>query len=266
MSKPRLTKNNYYDPEMNQRYMSASFVKSMLLHCEAATMAELTGEWTPPPSEALLVGSYVDSCFEGPKSFVQFHIDHPEIFKRDGSLKAPYERANDMIERIRGDPVLMEYMRGQKQKIVTGEIDGIPFKCKFDVYRKGERIVDLKTTRNMEPLYREGEGRLSPIQYWGWDLQMAIYSELEGNDLPTYLAIVTKEDPPNLFLVEITKAERDACMEYLHAKLPRLDAIKRGLIEPERCEHCAYCRATKKIVRPITMEELNDGIYEQTEE
>lgn len=257
MSRFKLTKNNYYSDEANQKYMSASFVKSML-RCEAATMAELTGEWVPAPSEALLVGSYVDSYFEGPKSFERFIAETPEIINsRTGELKAPFRRANEMIERAESDPVFMQYMKGQKQKIVTGEIMGIPFKCKFDVYRKGERIVDLKTTRNMDPKYRAGEGKLNPILYWGWDIQMAIYAELECNGLPTYLAIITKEDPPNLYLVEITKAERDACMEYLKAKLPRFDAIKRGLIEPERCEHCAYCRATKRLTKPITLEELD---------
>ena len=257
MSKFKLTKNNYYSESANRQYFSASFVKSML-RCEAATMAELTGEWVPPPSEALLVGSYVDAYFEGPKSFERFIAETPEIINsRTGELKAPFRRANDMISRAKSDPVFMEYMRGQKQKIVTGEIMGIPFKCKFDVYRKGERIVDLKTTRNMEPQYRAGEGKLNPILYWGWDIQMALYAELEGHNLPTYLAIITKEDPPNLYLVEITKAERDACMEYLNAKLPRFDAIKRGLIEPERCEHCAYCRATKRLTKPITLKELD---------
>lgn len=258
----RLTKNNYYSQDANEQYFSASFVKSML-KCEAATMAELSGEWVRPPSEALLVGSYVDSYFEGPKSFQRFIQDNPSIINsRTGELKAAFKKADDMIDRIKSDRVFMDYMKGQKQKIVTGEIDGIPFKAKFDVYKKGNRIVDLKTTRNLEPMYSEGEGRISPIQYWGWDIQMAIYAELEGHDLPTYLAIVTKEDPPDLFLVEITKAERDACMAFVRAKLPRIDAIKRGLIEPERCEHCAYCRETKKIVRPLTMEELDIGIYD----
>lgn len=256
MSRFKLTKNNYYSDEANQRYMSASFVKSML-RCEAATMAELTGEWKPPPSTALLVGSYVDSYFEGPKSFEAFVESHPEILKRDGTLKSEYVRANQMIERAYSDPVFMQYMKGQKQKIVTGEIMGIPFKAKFDVYRNGERIVDLKTTQNMESKYRTGEGKLNPILFWGWDIQMAIYAELEGHDLPTYLAIITKEDPPALYLVEITKAEREACMEYLYQKLPRFDAIKRGLIEPERCEKCAYCRATKRLTKPITIEELD---------
>ena len=33
--------------------------------------------------------------------------------------------------------------------------------------------------------------------------------------------------------------------------------VKRGEIAPERCEKCAYCRATKKLTKPITLEELD---------
>jgi hypothetical protein len=252
----RLTKANYYSESANRQYFSASFVKSML-RCEAATMAELTGEWKPPPSTALLVGSYVDSYFEGPKSFEAFVESHPEILKRDGTLKSEYIRANQMIERAYSDPVFMQYMKGQKQKIVTGEIMGIPFKAKFDVYRKGERIVDLKTTRDMEPVYLAGQGRVDFATAWNWPLQGAIYQHLEGNHLPFFLAVVTKEDPPDIAVIEVTQDRLDAEMEYLYTKLPRFDAIKRGLIEPERCEKCAYCRATKRLTKPITIEELD---------
>ena len=50
-----------------------------------------------PPSTALLVGSYVDRCFEGPKSFEHFKAEHPEIFKKDGTLKADYSKAEELI-------------------------------------------------------------------------------------------------------------------------------------------------------------------------
>lgn len=255
--RPRPTRNNYYTSEMDSIYFSASQVKSFL-SCEARTLAELTGEWNPPPSEALLVGSYVDEYFTGPKSYARFLEDHvSELFnKRTGDLKAPYKHANVMIERARADPVFMEYMRGQKQKIVTGEIDGIQFKAKFDVYRKGERIVDLKTTKDFQPRYVEGQGRISFADAFGYPLQMAIYQYLEGNHLPCYLAVVTKEDPPDIAVIQIDQARLDSEMEFLRAKLPRLDAIKRGLIEPERCGKCAYCRATKKITSPIPISEL----------
>lgn len=255
MKRLRLTKANYYSPEANQQYMSASFVKSML-RCEAATMAELTGEWKPPPSTALLVGSYVDSYFEGPKSFEAFVGSRPEILKRDGTLKSEYVRANQMIERAYSDPVFMQYMKGQKQKIVTGEIMGIPFKAKFDVYRKGERIVDLKTTKDLQPCYVEGQGRISFAEAYNYPLQMAIYQYLEGHNLPCYLAVITKEDPPDIMLIQIEQERMDAEIEFLHQALPRYDAIKRSLIEPKRCENCAYCRATRKLNKPITLAEL----------
>jgi hypothetical protein len=252
----KLTAANYYSAQANKEYMSASFIKSML-SCESRAMAELTGEWVPPPSEALLVGSYVDSYIEGKKSFNAFIAEHPEIFNaRTGELKAPYRRAEEMIARAKQDKVIMEYLRGSKQKIATGLIEGVPFKAKFDVYKKGVRIVDLKTTMNMEPKYKAGQGKMTPPEYWGWDIQMAIYAELEGNDLPTYLAVITKEDPPDLWLIEITKAERDACMKMVRPLIRRYDAIKRGLIDPEPCGHCAYCRATKKIGAPLTLEDL----------
>lgn len=262
MKKLRLSKATYYTQEANRQYFSASFVKSML-KCESATMAELNGEWVPPPSEALLVGSYVDSYFEGRKSFERFIAEHPEIINsRTGELKAPFRRADEMIIRAESDPVFMEYMKGQKQKIVTGDIMGIPFKAKFDVYKKGQRIVDLKTTRDLQPRYVEGQGRISFAEAFNYPLQMAIYQYLEGHNLPCYLAVITKEDPPDIILLQIEQERMDAEMEFLRQNLPRYDAIRKGLIEPERCEKCAYCRATRKIVKPIALAELGGEGFE----
>ena len=58
-----LTNENYYSPESNMEYMSVSQYKQFK-RCEAATMAELRGEWQQPKSTALLVGSYVDACLK----------------------------------------------------------------------------------------------------------------------------------------------------------------------------------------------------------
>ena len=64
MARPKLTAENYYSPEMNWRYMSASQFKAFK-RCEAAAMAELRGELERKETTALLVGSYVDSYFSG---------------------------------------------------------------------------------------------------------------------------------------------------------------------------------------------------------
>ena len=242
----RLTKKNYHSEEANRAYWSASFVKAML-RCPAAAMAMEPEE----PSTALLVGSYVDAYFEG--TLDTFREDHPELFKRDGTLKADYLQAEEMIERARSDKVFMEYMQGRKQVIKTGTIGGLPFKIKMDVYKKGKRIVDLKTTRNTEPVYKPGEGWVTFADAWEWPLQLAIYQAVEGNRLKCFLNVITKENPPDLALIEISQEHLDAELQRLLDKLPYLDAIKSGIIEPPRCGRCAYCRRTKKLSGPVSL-------------
>ena len=245
----KLTKRNYHSEEANREYWSASLIKAML-KCPAAAMA-MEQE---VPSTALLVGSYVDAYFD--RSLGSFKTEHPELFKRDGTLKAEYIKAEEMIERARSDKVFMEYMTGRKQVIKTGQIDGLPFKIKMDVYKKGKRIVDLKTARDMKPAYRAGEGQITFADAWEWPLQLAIYQAVEGNRLPCYLAVVTKEDPPDLAIVEIPQNILDAELQRLLDKLPYFDAIKQGVIEPPRCECCAYCRRTKKLSGPVPLSEF----------
>jgi hypothetical protein len=251
----RLTADNYYSTEANMAFWSASTVKSFL-SCPAAGLAEMTGNWTRPDSDALLIGSYVDAALEGTLGlFIQ---EHPELFKRDGGLKAQYAKADEMVRRAMNDPVFCDFLRGEKQKIVTGELFGYPFKAKFDVYLPGERIVDVKTVKDLQPVYKPGQGRLDFATAWNWPLQMAIYQALEGNRLPCYLAVITKENPPDIEIVQIEQSRLDAELEYLEKIMPRLDAVKSGVIEPDRCGHCAYCRATKRIsgATPLTYYEM----------
>lgn len=250
----RLTKNNYYDKESNKEYISASFIKAVN-KCPAAAVAELNGEYIRPYSSALMVGSYVDSAFEGEKSFETFCNENAsELFKKNGELKADFVKAEEMLARAESDKVFMEYMKGQKQKILTGELFGVKMKAKLDVYKKGQRIVDLKTVKDMEDVYVDGQGRVSFVEAWGWDIQMAIYQALEGNNLPCYLAVITKESPPDIAVIQIPQAILDARLEELMLNMDYYEALHKGEIEPSRCEHCAYCRKTKKLTAPIVLE------------
>ena len=52
---PVVTPENYYSPEMNMAYMGSTQFKAFE-RCEAAALAELKGEYSPPSSAALLVG------------------------------------------------------------------------------------------------------------------------------------------------------------------------------------------------------------------
>ncbi len=253
----QLNKDNYHSREADQAYYSASFIKSML-DCPARAMAELRGEYEEKPSTALLVGSYVDAYFGGDEEFGRFKSDHPEIFKKDGTMKSEYCQADEMIQKAKSDPVFMGFMQGQSQVVMTGLVFGYPFKIKMDVYRPGLRIVDLKTVKDMEPKYKPEQGKITFAEFWNWPLQMAIYQTVEGNKLPVFLNVITKEDPPNIDVIEIPQHHLDAELEVLAEKMPYFDAIKTGIIEPPRCEKCAYCRKTKVLTTPINLDDLSE--------
>ena len=245
---------NYFSQNNNRKYCGSSQFKAFL-KCPAQALAELNGEWKREESIALLVGSYVDSWFEG--ALDTFKAEHPEIFKRDGSLKAEYIKAEEIIKRVSRDELFMKYMGGQKQAIKTGFIEGVPFKIKIDSYHKGKAIVDLKVIKDFEPLWTEERGiRQSFIEYWGYDFQAAIYQAIEGEKLPFYICAVTKEAVPDFAVIQIPQPWIDSAMAIIKNEIGLIDAYKRGEIEAPRCEKCAYCRETKKLSRVISADEF----------
>ena len=250
-----VTKSNYFSANNNLKYCGSSQFKDFK-RCPAKAMAELRGEWAREDSTALLIGSYVDSWFEG--TLDQFKAEHPSIFKKDGTLKSEYEKANAIIERVSKDDLFMKYMGGRKQVIKTGTIEGVPFKIKIDSYHKGKAIVDLKVIRDFEPIYNAEKGiREDFIRYWGYDYQAAIYQAVEGNKLPFYICAVTKETHPDLAVIHIPQPWIDSAMEVIKNEIGIIQAIKDGEIEATRCESCDYCRATKKLTRVISADELS---------
>lgn len=257
MARFKLTHANYHSVEANNAYWSASLIKSFL-DCPARTVAELNGEYVRESTASLMIGSYVDAAFDKKGSLDTFKAEHPELFKKDGSLKAEYVRADAMIERAKSDPVFVEFMKGRKQVIRTGELFGVPFKCKLDVYKRGERIVDLKTVKDFKPIYIPGQGKVNFAEAWHWTLQMAIYQAIEGNHLPCYLACITKEDPPDIAIIEIPQETMDAELAWLADKIEEFKAVKAGIIEPDRCESCRYCRASKKLTGPTNLDWFNE--------
>ena len=249
-----ITNANYFSSENQIKYMGYSQIKSFM-DCEARTLAELKGEYARETSKSMLVGSYVDAHFEN--SLDIFKAKNPGIFTSKGELKAEFKQAEYIIERIERDKMFMEYMSGEKQVVKTGTIDGVPVKIKMDVYFPGERIVDLKVVKDFEPIWAEGRGKLNFALYWGYDIQAAVYQAIEGNKLPFYLAAVTKEKEPDFDIIQIPQYYIDAAMENIRSQILKFQAIKEGIIEPERCGHCDYCRATKKLSEIKSLEEFD---------
>lgn len=255
----KLTNSNYFSNEANREFWSTSLFKAFD-KCEARGLALVNGDYTQPETDALLLGSYVDAYFAKElDSFMK--RDGDKMFKRNGELYAKFDRANDMIDRIEREPVMMEYLKGDKQVIKTAEMFGVPWRVKMDVY-DGEKIVDLKTVRDFEPLYKRGSGFVSWVEYWGYDIQGAIYQRVEqlsaGRDepLPFFIAAVTKEPVPDVELLQIPQYMLDAALAIVESKIDRFDLVKTGEIDPKRCGTCDYCKITKQIKGPKIFEPL----------
>lgn len=259
-----LNSSNYFSREADLKYFSASQVKSFR-KCEAQTMAALRGEYQRPMSTALTVGQYVDEALTG--DLESWKQNHPEILKRDGTLKADYEGARLMVERAMRDPLFMDFMDGEHQTILTAKLFGVPFKAKFDVLG-ADRIVDLKTVKDLKSQYLPGQGRVDFATAWDWPLQLAIYQKIyeinEGVKLPCYLAVITKETPADIRIIQVEQERMDAELALLEQQLPRFDAVKSGVIDPERCDRCEYCRESRILTGPELLGDFDEmgGISE----
>lgn len=257
-----LTKENYFSQAANFEYMGSSQYKRFA-ECESLALAELKGEWEREETTALLVGSYVDAHFENTLDI--YKAQHPTMFTQKGELKADFKHAEYIIQRIERDPMFMRYMSGAKQVIMTGAIEidtgvTVPFKIKIDSYHPGKCIVDLKVMKDFESQYKEEQGRLNFIEYWGYDIQAAIYQEIEyqnsGKRLPFYIAGATKEKEPDIDIFEIPQYQLDAALQIVRSNANHFQNLKQGLYDPQRCECCNYCRFTKKLTKIKSMEDL----------
>lgn len=248
-----ITAENYFSAENNMKYMGSSQFKAFQ-KCEAAALAEIKGEYVRPVSDALLIGSFVDAHFEG--TLDVFKAQHPEVFTQKGTLKSQYQHAEYMIQRVERDELFMKYMSGEKQKIFTGEIAGVPFKIKVDSYHP-ECIVDLKCMKDFENVWNDDEHKKEHfIIHWGYHIQGAIYREIvrqnTGKALPFYIAGLTKEKPePDMQLYWIPDDVLDDALNEVKNLAPRFQKIKNSEITPQRCEKCAWCRHTKVLTAPV---------------
>ena len=250
----KVTGENYYSAETNQAYFSVSQFKAFQ-KCEAAAMAELRGEYPTEFGRALLLGSLVDEMLTGTetsqKSFLK--ENHDELFKKNGDPYADIQQAIDAIKKVKAQPLMMKYLGGEHQTIMTGEIMGVPFKIRMDSYKEGEFIADLKYMKSL----RSPNLFQSMIKYWGYDIQAAVYQEIvrqnTGKRLPFLFVVATKETPAHLALGEISQWNMDEALETVKKNIVHFQKIKTGELPAHRCEDydCDYCTSTKIITEPI---------------
>lgn len=268
-----LTNENYHSTEARMEYMGYSQFKDFLT-CEKEALARVKGEIEDKTSPALLFGSYVDNYFSKEIPMDTFITQHPEMFTKQGTLKSDFKSIDSVISTIENDEMLLKYLGGEHQVIMTGEIAGVKFKIKIDAYHLNKCIVDQKITKDMEDVWvetyddfgRKRNVKLNFVLAWRYDLEGAIYQEIErqwhlretGEDrkLPFILAVTTKEDIPDKALIKLDQDLLDRALQEVIEKAPRFDAIKKGLVEPNGCGHCSVCRKDKKLTGVFSYSQL----------
>lgn len=233
--KLELDQNNYYSPEANQQYFSVSQYKDFM-KCEAMAMAKINGTYQPAMTKAMLTGSFVDAYFEG--TLDAFMKEHPTVFTRKQELRSEFRKANEIIARIRSDELFMKFMSGEKQRIMTFDLFGVPWKMKMDSYLPGTCITDLKVV-----------AKFRTLPFWRYDLQGAVYQAgvfiKTEEKLPFYLAVATKERTIDLDIFQIPQATLNAALTEIEGSLQHFAEVKNGTVPPVYCGKCDYCKSVK---------------------
>jgi len=259
-----LTHENYHTLEMNQKYMGASQYKMFegslgMKGCYSRAMAVLRGDWEIENTNAMLVGSYVDAHFCG--TLDVFKARHPEIFTKKGELLAGFKKAEELIQRIERDEYFMNTLSGKKQVIMTGELFGTGWKIAIDSLVEDRCIVDLKTCATIRKAsWIKDFGHVDFVRFWGYEIQMAIYQKIVeiniGKKLPCLISAISKESEPDIEVIGFDQGILDDSLSLIEMNMPKILAVKRGEVEPDKCGHCDWCKHTRKLTKPVHLSEL----------
>lgn len=264
----KLTRDNYHSKEADMEYFSVSQIKSMI-DCEAAALAELRGEFVSEEKKTFTAGRMLHAWSEGREAYDEFCDRNRSIlFKKDGSLYADYVTVTEMIDCLRQSSFAMFFLQGDKEEIVVADLFGYPVKIRIDVVnRLRKTIVDLKSCKDIREKIWNPSSRsyVSWVEYYGYPLQFAVYNEVdriakgrpERDWCESFIVAVSKQSPCDKEVINMTDPDRwQSELDMVKLLLPRFDDVKRGLVAPDRCEECAYCRATKVLERAIDYREL----------
>ena len=278
-----LNEQTYHTPEANLKWLDCSTYKNVVgtpgrKGCECRALAIAKGEYIEPKSEALLVGGYVDAYFD--KSLSQYCVDNMDSiftkasikkFEKSGNaddlerLKA-FEQADVMIKRAIREPLFMQYVEGETQKILTADIEGVPIRVKLDSY-DGKRITDIKTAASItETYYAKDLGqRLNFAENFGYIEQAFFYQTAVeqnfGKHLPFYLAVVTKEKHnnvphPRVAVIQIPDKVIEDKGAEIKQRIKGVWSLLQGEYEPIPCGTCEWCADNLSVDDVISLEEL----------
>lgn len=258
-----LTSENYFSHEAMQRYMSNSQFKQFMT-CSAAAMAELNDEWAEKKKDCFTEGHMFEALVCGNEEL--FYMQNPNIIssqgKTKGQPKSNYIKIIESAEALKRQATMMEIIeRCEKQKIITGTINGVPYKGCIDLYdpMTGD-CWDTKCMKDFSSQYSVDEGRR--LEWWevyGYHYQSAIYRELlrqSGFKAGRFgLMAATKETVPDVAWIVFDNKLLDNALDIVYETSPMYSMMKCGIVDAEPCGKCDYCKSVKVVTMPMLITE-----------
>ena len=75
---------------------------------------------------------------------------------------------------------------------------------------------------------------------------------LAGSEIVGLSAPATKEKVTDIDILHIEQSHLDFAMDEFKRDIIGFDAIKKGIVKPDRCESCDWCKETKKLKAPTS--------------
>ena len=271
----KLTQENYYQ---DKEYLSYSRMKQFL-KCPAHALAVEGGAWTESRDETpLLLGNYVHSYFESQEAHEAFLKENGDKLiskagKTKGQLKKDFLIGDSMIASLKDDPSFNRLYHGsptekvEKEMIVYGEIEGVPFKGKLDSVNLTQGyFADLKTMKSIYDMEWNAELRrkvptaVNNILGFGYHSQLAIYRDLlkqmTGDEFRPIIVAVSKEEVPDKEVIRIDEEWLEEGLEKVKETIKEVWDVIQHKVEPKGCGHCDYCRSQKKLNSIVTLNNL----------
>lgn len=271
----KLTQKNYYQ---DKEYLSYSRMKQFL-KCPARALAVEGGAWIESRDETpLLLGNYVHSYFESQEAHEAFLKENGDKLisktgKTKGQLKKDFLIGDSMIASLKDDPSFNRLYHGsltetvEKEMIVYGEIEGVPFKGKLDSVNLTQGyFADLKTMKSIYDMEWNAELRrkvptaVNNILGFGYHSQLAIYRDLlkqmTGDEFRPIIVAVSKEEVPDKEVIRIDEEWLEEGLEEVKETIKEVWDVVQRKVEPMACGHCDYCRSQKKLNNIVTLNNL----------
>lgn len=249
-----LNNQNYFSIEANKEFMSVSQFKNFR-ECEAKALHDIEVEGEVQ-KEAFLEGKLFEAWVSGDRAL--FMAQHPEIVSTRGAtagqIKSNFNRVIASAERFLTQDFFKKIIeKCEKQVILTGEIEGVKVKCALDLFdRETNSIYDIKCMKDFKDVWISEERAYADWYYaYGYVLQLAVYREIVrqnfGEPKEVGLIAATKEEIPDLQALSFDNELLDLELNNFKILVKRYDDIKKGLIQPNYCGECDYCKSIKKI-------------------